>query len=66
MFHDPETAGHPGEITTYNAVRQHYWWPGLCYDFSWLLMESQVSRSLVQVSRSLVLERPLFKAEDVE
>ena len=29
MFHDPETAGHPGEIATYNAVRQHYWWPGL-------------------------------------
>ena len=25
MFHDPETAGHPGEIATYNAVRQHYW-----------------------------------------
>ena len=29
-FHDHETAGHPGEIRTYNAVRQHYWWPGLC------------------------------------
>ena len=29
MFHDPETAGHPGEIATYNAVQQHYWWPGL-------------------------------------
>jgi transposase InsO family protein len=29
MFHDLETAGHPGEIGTYNAVRQHYWWPGL-------------------------------------
>ena len=29
MLHDPETAGHPGEIATYNAVRQHYWWPGL-------------------------------------
>ena len=23
-FHDHETAGHPGEIGTYNAVRQHY------------------------------------------
>ena len=33
---------------------------------SWLSMESQVSRSLVQVSRSSVLGRPLFKAEDVE
>ena len=28
-FHDHETAGHPGKIGTYNAVRQHYWWPGL-------------------------------------
>ena len=30
MFHDHETAGHPGELATYNSVRQHYWWPGLC------------------------------------
>ena len=29
MFHDHETAGHPGELETYNAIRQHYWWPGL-------------------------------------
>ena len=29
MFHDPETAEHPGEIATYNAVQQHYGWPGL-------------------------------------
>ena len=28
-LHDHETAGHPGEMGTYNAVRQHYWWPGL-------------------------------------
>jgi RNase H-like domain found in reverse transcriptase/Integrase zinc binding domain/Chromo (CHRromatin Organisation MOdifier) domain/Integrase core domain/Reverse transcriptase (RNA-dependent DNA polymerase) len=28
-FHDHETAGHPGEIGTYNAIRQNYWWPGL-------------------------------------
>jgi hypothetical protein len=28
-FHDHETAGHPGELGTYNAVGQHYWWPGL-------------------------------------
>ena len=28
-FHDYQTAKHPGEIGTYNAVRQHYWWPGL-------------------------------------
>ena len=28
-FHDHETAGHPGELGTFNAVRQHYWWPGL-------------------------------------
>ena len=29
MFHDHETAGHPGELETFNAIRQHYWWPGL-------------------------------------
>src|SRR5277367_4052640 len=29
MFYDHETAGHPGELATYNSVRQHYWWPGL-------------------------------------
>jgi len=28
-FHDHETAGHLGELETYNAVWQHYWWPGL-------------------------------------
>jgi len=28
-FHDHETAGHPGELQTYNVVQQHYWWPGL-------------------------------------
>ena len=29
MFHDHETAGHPGKLETYNSIRQHYWWPGL-------------------------------------
>ena len=29
MFHDPATAGHPGELGTFNAVQQHFWWPGL-------------------------------------
>ena len=29
LFHDHKTAGHPGELETYNALRQHYWWPGL-------------------------------------
>ena len=29
LFHDHQTSGHPGELETYNAVRQHYWWPGL-------------------------------------
>ena len=29
MFHDHETAGHSGELETYNSVRQYYWWPGL-------------------------------------
>jgi Integrase zinc binding domain len=29
MYHDHETAGHPGELKTYNGIRQNYWWPGL-------------------------------------
>ena len=29
MFHDHETAGHPGQLETYNAVWEHFWWPGL-------------------------------------
>ena len=29
MFHDHPTAGHPGELETYNSIQQHYWWPGL-------------------------------------
>jgi Integrase zinc binding domain len=29
MYHDHETAGHPGELETYNGIRQNYWWPEL-------------------------------------
>ena len=29
MFHDNETAGHPGEIETFNSIKHCYWWPGL-------------------------------------
>ena len=29
QHHDAETAGHPGELETYNTIRQHYWWPGM-------------------------------------
>jgi Integrase zinc binding domain/Integrase core domain len=29
LFYDHETVGHPGELETYNLVKQHYWWPGL-------------------------------------
>ena len=29
MFHDHERTGHPGELETYNLVKEHYWWPGL-------------------------------------
>jgi len=28
-YHDTITAGHPGELETFNAVRRHYWWPGM-------------------------------------
>ena len=29
MYHNHETAGHPGELETYNSTQQHYCWPGL-------------------------------------
>ena len=29
MFHDHKTAGHLGELETFNSIQQHYWWPGL-------------------------------------
>jgi Integrase zinc binding domain len=29
MYHDHKMAGHPGELKTYNGIRQNYWWPGL-------------------------------------
>jgi hypothetical protein len=29
MYHDHKTAGHPGELETYNRIRRNYWWPGL-------------------------------------
>jgi hypothetical protein len=28
-YHDHLTAGHPGELQMFNAVKEHYWWPGL-------------------------------------
>ena len=28
-YHDPLTAGHPGELETFNAVKEPYWWPGI-------------------------------------
>jgi len=29
QFHDSPTAGHPGELETFIAIREHYWWPGM-------------------------------------
>ena len=29
QFHDKILAGHPGEIKTLNAIKEHYWWPGM-------------------------------------
>jgi Integrase zinc binding domain len=28
-YHDHPTVGHPGELQTFNGVKEHYWWPGL-------------------------------------
>jgi hypothetical protein len=29
QFHDKISAGPPGEIETLNAIKEHYWWPGM-------------------------------------
>jgi hypothetical protein len=29
MYHNHKTGGHPGELETYNGIRQNYWWPRL-------------------------------------
>ena len=29
QFHNKVSAGHPGEIETLNAIKEHYWWPGM-------------------------------------
>jgi RNase H-like domain found in reverse transcriptase/Integrase zinc binding domain/Reverse transcriptase (RNA-dependent DNA polymerase) len=36
-YHNHLTAGHPGELQTFNAVKKHYWWPGL-----WVFIENYV------------------------
>jgi Integrase zinc binding domain len=28
-YYDHPTARHPGELQTFNTVKEHYWWPGL-------------------------------------
>ena len=28
-YYDHPTARHPGELQTFNAAKEHYWWPGL-------------------------------------
>jgi Integrase zinc binding domain/Chromo (CHRromatin Organisation MOdifier) domain len=37
MYHDHETAGHPGELETYNRIRQNYWWSGL-----WMFVKNYI------------------------
>jgi hypothetical protein len=27
QYHDSRTTGHPGELETFNTIRQHYYWP---------------------------------------
>jgi RNase H-like domain found in reverse transcriptase/Integrase zinc binding domain/Reverse transcriptase (RNA-dependent DNA polymerase) len=36
-YHNHPTAGHPGELQTFNAVKEHYWWPGL-----WVFIKNYV------------------------
>jgi Integrase zinc binding domain len=37
IYHDHKTAGHPGELETYNRIRQNYWWPG-----QWMFVKNYV------------------------
>ena len=56
-FHDHPTAGHPGEIGTYNAVRQNYWWPGL-----WTFVKNYVQgcRTCQQFKINWTPSRPAY------
>ena len=36
-YHDHLTAGHPGELQTFNVVKEHYWWPDL-----WVFVKNYV------------------------
>jgi Integrase zinc binding domain len=36
-YHDHPTAEHPGELQTFNTVKEHYWWPGL-----WVFIKNHV------------------------
>jgi Integrase zinc binding domain len=36
-YHDYPTAGHLGELQTFNTVNKHYWWPGL-----WVFVKNYV------------------------
>src|SRR6202044_1881589 len=29
LHHDHETAGHPGELETFNSLAKNFWWPGV-------------------------------------
>jgi RNase H-like domain found in reverse transcriptase/Integrase zinc binding domain len=46
MYHNHEMAGHPGELETYNGIRQNYWWPGL-----WTFVKT-MSKDVVSVNNS--------------
>ena len=38
-YHDLLSAGHPREIKTLNAIKEHYWWPGM-----WTFIKNYVNR----------------------
>ena len=29
MHHDSPLAGHPGQLETFNKIKEQYWWPGM-------------------------------------
>ena len=52
MFHDHETAGHPGELETYNLVKQHYWWSRMWIFVKWYVQGCGICQQF-KINRNL-------------
>ena len=56
-YHNHPTAGYPGELQMFNAVKEHYWWPGL-----WIFVKNYVQgcRTCQQFKIDRNLTKPVF------